>query len=80
MKGHMCIMNIGKVANKKNRWFICELEKRLTKGDVGSLMAPRAVIWEVNCNPTRLGLPSSTLALQFNGLINWETESSVLYE
>jgi hypothetical protein len=52
----------------------------LTKGDVGSLMAPRAVIWEVNCNPTRLGLPSSTLALQFNGLINWETESSVLYE
>ncbi len=44
MKGHMCIMNIGKVANRKNRWFICELEKRLTKGDVGSLMAPRAVI------------------------------------
>jgi hypothetical protein len=44
MKGHMCIMNIGKVANKKNRWFICELEKRLTEGDVGSSMALRAVI------------------------------------
>jgi hypothetical protein len=37
-------MNIGKVGNKKNRWFICELEKRWTKGDVGSSMAPRAII------------------------------------
>jgi hypothetical protein len=44
MKGHMCIMNIGKVANKKNRWFICELEERLTKGDVGSSMDPIALI------------------------------------
>jgi hypothetical protein len=44
MKGHMCIMNIGKVANKKNRWFICELEERLIEGDVGCSMAPRAVM------------------------------------
>jgi hypothetical protein len=80
MKGHMCIMNNGKVVNKKNHWLTCELEERLTKGDVGSSMALRVVIWEANCNPTRLGLPSSTLALQFNGPINWETKSSVLYE
>jgi hypothetical protein len=52
----------------------------LTEGDVGSSMALRAVIWEANYNPTRLGLPSSTLALQFNGLINWETKSSVRFK
>jgi hypothetical protein len=37
-------MNIGKVANKKNCWFICELEERLIEGNVGSSMAPRVVI------------------------------------
>ncbi len=46
MKGDMCIMNIGKVANKKNHWLICELEERLIEGDVESSMALRIVVWK----------------------------------
>jgi len=44
MKGHRCIMNIGKVVNKKNYWLICEPKELLAEGDAESSMAPRIVI------------------------------------
>jgi hypothetical protein len=57
---------------------ICEPEELLAEGDAESSMAPRIVIWEANYNPAKLGLPSLTLALQFNGLIDWKTKSTIM--